>query len=475
MKSVVLNKISTNFQGNDTDKTLFSKDKSLLKLLTCGSVDDGKSTLIGCLLHDTKHVYDDQLSSLNQDSKRYGTQGMSLDYSLLVDGLKAEIEQGITIDVAYRYFSTKKRKFIIVDTPGHEQYTRNMVTGASTCSLSILLIDARKGMLEQTKRHAFISYLLGIKYLIVAINKMDLVDYKHSVFYSISKQFLNFLKIAKFSFKVEFVPISALLGENVVVSSVNMNWYTGLTLLRILEDIDIVFSHSNELIFPVQYVNRPNLDFRGYSGTIVAGKVHVNQQVKVLPSGLFTTIKKIVTFDGDLSVAQLGQSITLVLNDNIDISRGDIIVDTRSILHPVRELFIDMIWMSEKSMRIKDFYLMQVAGKRVKIHIKDILYHQNINDFTKVSATKLQLNCIGYVHIICDEPIIVDLYKNNKIMGGLIFIDLITNITVGAGIVRKIIDLNNSVITKDMKLFEIELNSLICRYFPEWKMKKINK
>ncbi len=298
--------------------------KSLLRFLTCGSVDDGKSTLIGRLLHDTRQIYEDQLSSLHNDSKRHGTQGEKLDLALLVDGLQAEREQGITIDVAYRYFSTEKRKFIIADTPGHEQYTRNMATGASTCDLAILLMDARKGVLDQTRRHSFISTLLGIKHLVVAVNKMDLVNFSEEKFEEIRQSYLTFAEQLPGNLDIRFVPLSALEGDNVASQSANMPWYSGPTLLEVLETVEIQrVVDTQPMRFPVQYVNRPNLDFRGFSGTIASGSVKVGQRVKVLPSGVESAIARIVTFDGDLQEAGAGEAVTLVLKDEIDISRGD--------------------------------------------------------------------------------------------------------------------------------------------------------
>ena len=313
--------------------------KSLLRFLTCGSVDDGKSTLIGRLLHDTRQIYEDQLSSLHNDSKRHGTQGEKLDLALLVDGLQAEREQGITIDVAYRYFSTEKRKFIIADTPGHEQYTRNMATGASTCDLAILLIDARKGVLDQTRRHSFISTLLGIKHLVVAINKMDLVDYSEETFARIREDYLTFAEQLPGNLDIRFVPLSALEGDNVASQSVSMPWYSGPTLLEVLETVEIQrVVDSQPMRFPVQYVNRPNLDFRGYSGTLASGRVKVGQRVKVLPSGVESSVARIVTFDGDLDEAFAGEAITLVLKDEIDISRGDLLLMKIYLLYRVPPL-----------------------------------------------------------------------------------------------------------------------------------------
>ncbi|CAL4323896.1 Sulfate adenylyltransferase subunit 1 [Buchnera aphidicola (Eriosoma grossulariae)] len=466
MKSVVLK--NKNINSNINNYLNLKYNKSLLRFLTCGSVDDGKSTLIGCLLYDTQHIYDDQLCSLYQDSRRHGTQGKSLDFALLVDGLQAEREQGITIDVAYRYFSTKNRKFIIADTPGHEQYTRNMVTGASTSSASILLIDARKGILEQTKRHTFISNLLGIKHLIVAVNKMDLVDYKMQVFEDICKDFSLFLKNIKFKLQVYFIPISALIGENIVFKSKNMLWYQGFTLLKILENINISKDNCNDaLIFPVQLVNRPDLDFRGYSGTIASGEIRIGQNIKILPIGLTTSVSRIVTFEGDLKIAKKGQSITLVVNDNIDISRGDVIVDIDSKLKPIREADIDIVWMSEKPLYKKEFYLMKVAGKIVRIYIQEILHTRDINTFSKVNTTQLNINSIGRVKVIFDESIIIDNYLNNFVIGSVIFIDLLSNNTVAAGMIKNTFVFKKMNYSKNMKFFELELKDLIFRYFSD--------
>ncbi|MCJ7462906.1 MAG: sulfate adenylyltransferase subunit CysN, partial [Candidatus Baumannia cicadellinicola] len=324
------------------------KNKSLLRFLTCGSVDDGKSTLIGRLLHDTQHIYEDQLSLLHKDSKRLGTQGEKLDFALLVDGLQAEREQGITIDVAYRYFATNQRQFIIADTPGHEQYTRNMVTGASNSDLAILLIDARKGMLDQTRRHSFISTLLGICNLVIAVNKMDLVKYDQSVFNQIKQEYLTFSKQLPYhsNLDIKFVPLSALGGDNVVHPAVSMSWYSGPTLLDILETVVVVNTVEQQQVrFPVQYVNRPNLDFRGYSGTLASGTLKVGQHIKVLPSNIDSTISRIVTFDGEQTEARTGEAVTLVLTDAVDISRGDLIVDYDTVLHPVQYAQVNVVWM----------------------------------------------------------------------------------------------------------------------------------
>lgn len=445
------------------------QNKGLLRFLTCGNVDDGKSTLIGRLLHDTRQIYEDQLSTLQNESKKIGTQGEKLDLALLVDGLAAEREQGITIDVAYRYFSTSKRKFIIADTPGHAQYTRNMATGASTSSLSILLIDARKGVQEQTRRHSFISTLLGISHLIVAINKMDLVDYQQAIFNSIQQDYLHFADQLPTDLTIEFVPISALDGDNVVSPSLNMPWYQGKTLLSLLEDAPVKLgSDAQPLRFPVQYVNRPDLDFRGYSGTVSSGVLYQGQQIKVLPSGKQTTIKRIVTFDGDLTQAKVGQAITLVLADEIDISRGDIIVDDNDTTTNIStHALIDVVWMSEQPLVQGHTLDIKIAGKKSRAKIENIHYQVDVNKLTQQVTDNLSLNAIGSVEVSFEEPLVLDNYQINSDMGGLIFIDRLSNVTVGAGLIRETRD-NEIQTTTQYDAFEVELNQLIRRHFPHW-------
>lgn len=408
--------------------------KSLLRFLTCGSVDDGKSTLIGRLLHDTLQIYEDQLSSLHNDSKRHGTQGEKLDLALLVDGLQAEREQGITIDVAYRYFSTEKRKFIIADTPGHEQYTRNMATGASTCDLAILLIDARKGVLDQTRRHSFISTLLGIKHLVVAINKMDLVGYREETFARIREDYLTFAEQLPGDLDIRFVPLSALEGDNVAAQSANMRWYSGPTLLEVLETVDIQRAVDRQpMRFPVQYVNRPNLDFRGYAGTLASGSVKVGERIKVLPSGVESSVARIVTFDGDKEEACVGEAITLVLNDDIDISRGDLLLAANETLAPARHAAIDVVWMAEQPLAPGQSYDVKLAGKKTRARIEAIRYQIDINNLTQRDVESLPLNGIGLVEMTFDEPLALDIYQQNPVTGGLIFIDRLSNVTVGTG------------------------------------------
>lgn len=447
--------------------------KSMLRFLTCGSVDDGKSTLIGRLLHDTRQIYEDQLSSLQNDSKRHGTQGEKLDLALLVDGLQAEREQGITIDVAYRYFSTEKRKFIIADTPGHEQYTRNMATGASTCDLAILLIDARKGVLDQTRRHSFIATLLGIRHLVVAVNKMDLVDYSEAVFEQFKEEYLTFAQQLPLDLDIKFVPLSALEGDNVVTPSPKMDWYTGPTLLDVLETVNVINLHEQQpMRFPVQYVNRPNLDFRGYAGTLASGSIRVGQKVKVLPSGVESTVSRIVTFDGDLQEAWAGEAITLVLEDERDISRGDLLIDAGERVEVVQHAKVDVVWMAEEPLSVGQSYDIKIRGKKTRVRVENIEHQVEINSLTQRTAENLPLNGIGLVELAFDEPLLLDKYQNNAVTGGMIFIDRLTNVTVGAGLVREGIDKAVSV-TSNYSAFELELNSLIRRHFPHWEARDI--
>ena len=442
--------------------------KSLLRFLTCGSVDDGKSTLIGRLLHDTRQIYEDQLSSLHNDSKRHGTQGEKLDLALLVDGLQAEREQGITIDVAYRYFSTEKRKFIIADTPGHEQYTRNMATGASTCELAILLIDARKGVLDQTRRHSFISTLLGIKHLVVAINKMDLVDYSEKTFTRIREDYLTFAGQLPGNLDIRFVPLSALEGDNVASQSESMAWYSGPTLLEVLETVEIQrVVDAQPMRFPVQYVNRPNLDFRGYAGTLASGRVEVGQRVKVLPSGVESNVARIVTFDGDREEAFAGEAITLVLTDEIDISRGDLLLAADEALPAVQSASVDVVWMAEQPLSPGQSYDIKIAGKKTRARVDGIRYQVDINNLTQREVENLPLNGIGLVDLTFDEPLVLDRYQQNPVTGGLIFIDRLSNVTVGAGMVHEPVS-QATAAPSEFSAFELELNALVRRHFPHW-------
>nr|WP_314512661.1 sulfate adenylyltransferase subunit CysN [uncultured Pantoea sp.] len=471
MNTVIAQQIAD--QGGVEAWLTAQQHKSLLRFLTCGSVDDGKSTLIGRLLHDTRQIYEDQLSSLHNDSKRHGTQGEKLDLALLVDGLQAEREQGITIDVAYRYFSTEKRKFIIADTPGHEQYTRNMATGASTCDLAILLIDARKGVLDQTRRHSFISTLLGIKHLVVAINKMDLVEYDQARYEQIKKDYLDFAGQLPDDLDIRFVPMSALEGDNVASASQTMPWYSGPTLLDVLETVELnrVVDHQ-PMRFPVQYVNRPNLDFRGYAGTLASGSVQVGQRVKVLPSGVESTIARIVTFDGDLQEAGAGEAITLVLQDEIDISRGDLLVDASETLAAVQSASVDVVWMAEQPLQAGQSYDLKIAGKKTRGRVEKVLHQVEINSLETRQVDALPLNGIGRIELTFDEPMVLDSYQQNPVTGGMIFIDRLTNVTVGAGMIHQP-NHDAPVNTGEFSAFELELNALVRRHFPHWNARDL--
>ncbi len=449
------------------------ENKDLLRFLTCGNVDDGKSTLIGRLLYDSKLIYEDQLQAVTRDSKKVGTTGDAPDLALLVDGLQAEREQGITIDVAYRYFSTEKRKFIIADTPGHEQYTRNMATGASTCDLAILLIDARKGVLDQTRRHSFISTLLGIKHLVVAINKMDLVEYNQERFEQIKQDYLDFAAQLPEDLDIRFVPMSALEGDNVASASQTMPWYSGPTLLDVLETVELkrVVDHQ-PMRFPVQYVNRPNLDFRGYAGTLASGSVQVGQRVKVLPSGVESAIARIVTFDGDLQEAGAGEAITLVLQDEIDISRGDLLVDASEDLAAVQSASVDVVWMAEQPLQAGQSYDLKIAGKKTRGRVEKVLHQVEINSLETRQVDTLPLNGIGRIEITFDEPMVLDSYQQNPVTGGMIFIDRLSNVTVGAGMIHQP-NHDAPVNTGEFSAFELELNALVRRHFPHWNARDL--
>ena len=442
------------------------QNKSLLKFLTCGSVDDGKSTLIGRLLHDSFQIYEDQLAAVHADSQKVGTTGDKPDLALLVDGLQAEREQGITIDVAYRYFSTKKRKFIISDTPGHEQYTRNMATGASTCDVAVILIDARKGILDQTRRHSYIANLLGIRHFIVAINKMDLVGFKQQRFEEIRDDYLSFAEKLNTDLDIQLLPLSALDGDNVVELSQHTPWYQGPSLLTLLENVDIGKTREQgELRFPVQYVNRPNLDFRGFSGTLASGTVKVGEQIRVLPSGKISQVDKIVTFDGNLQQAYPGQAVTLTLKDEIDISRGDMIVSANSQLQISNHLLADIVWMSEQPLQLGREYDIKVAGKKTIGSVQTIHHQVNINNLESFAVESLPLNGIGQCELNLTDSIPFDHYQTCPETGGFILIDRLTNVTVGAGMVVDV--LSESTLQKgDVTAFEAELKALIYKHFP---------
>ncbi|RSD30414.1 sulfate adenylyltransferase subunit CysN [Vibrio pectenicida] len=448
------------------------QQKSLLRFLTCGSVDDGKSTLIGRLLHDSKQIYEDQLAAVHADSQRVGTTGERPDLALLVDGLQAEREQGITIDVAYRYFSTKKRKFIIADTPGHEQYTRNMATGASTCDLAVILIDARKGVLDQTRRHSFIANLLGLKHFIVAVNKMDLVEYSQLRFEEIRDDYVAFANKLHGETDIHILPLSALEGDNVVEASKNLSWFDGPSLLDLLQNVDVnqAKEHS-EFRFPVQYVNRPNLDFRGFSGTVASGCVKVGDIIKVLPSGKISQVTRIVTFDGDLPQAQAGLAVTLTLEDEIDISRGDLIVLEHAKVELSQRLSADVVWMTEQPLAAGRDYDIKIAGKKTIGHVETICHQYDINNLSKHEAQSLPLNGIGLCEWRFNESIVVDGYDAVQDSGGFIIIDRLTNVTVGAGLIRGVLSEREPSPNERMGAFENELKALILKHFPEWDAK----
>ena len=411
------------------------EQKELLRFLTCGSVDDGKSTLIGRLLYDSKMIYEDQLDAITKDSVKSGTTGDKVDLALLVDGLQAEREQGITIDVAYRYFSTAKRKFIIADTPGHEQYTRNMATGASNCNLAIILIDARHGVQTQTKRHSFITSLLGIKHIIIAVNKMDLVDYSEERYTEIQREYRDFS--AKLNMPdVEFIPMSALDGDNVVDRSKNMPWYQGSSLMYHLENVHIA-SDKNliDMRFPVQLVNRPNLDFRGFCGTLASGVVRKGDEIIVLPSGKKSKIKSIVTYDGELEEAFAPQAVTLTTETEIDISRGDIIVPAGNVPAVGQKFDADLVWMVDEPLVPGQQYIVKHCSKEVVGSISTIRYRFDVNTAKRMASPTIGLNEIGRCEIKLTSPIAYDPYRKNRVTGAFILIDRLTNATVAAGMI----------------------------------------
>ncbi|WEN42749.1 Bifunctional enzyme CysN/CysC [Thauera sp. GDN1] len=411
--------------------------KSLLRFITCGSVDDGKSTLIGRLLYESKMLFEDQLAAVEADSKKFGTQGDAIDFALLVDGLAAEREQGITIDVAYRFFSTDKRKFIVADTPGHEQYTRNMVTGASTADVAILMVDARRGILTQTRRHSYLVSLLGIRHIVVAINKMDLVDYSEKVFRDIREDYAAFA--AQIGLEdVSFIPLSAFRGDNIIEPSNAMPWYHGSTLMAYLETVEIDDARMQRAPFrlPVQWVNRPNLDFRGFAGQVASGVIRPGDRIRVQPSGRESTVARIVTHGGDLAQAVSGQSVTLTLADEIDISRGDVISTVEAPAEVADQFETTLVWMHDEPMLPGRPYLLKIGAKTVTATITDIKYQVNVNTLEHVAAKKLELNAIGVCNLSLDRPIAFDAYRDNRDTGGFILVDRLSNNTVGAGLLH---------------------------------------
>ncbi|MGB1951917.1 MAG: sulfate adenylyltransferase subunit CysN [Marinobacter sp.] len=412
------------------------ENKELLRLLTCGSVDDGKSTLIGRLLHDTKMIYEDHMASLKTDSAKMGTTGEKLDLALLVDGLQAEREQGITIDVAYRYFSTDKRKFIIADTPGHEQYTRNMATGASTAQVAILMIDARHGVLTQTRRHSYIASLLGIRHIVVAVNKMDLVDFSEERFNEIKDEYLAFA--TKLGLKdIRFVPISALEGDNVVNRSESTPWFTGQPLMEILETVEVSRDKNLEHFrFPVQFVNRPNLDFRGFCGTVASGVVRPGDKVMALPSRRTSTVKEIVTFEGSVEEGYIDQAVTLTLTDEIDVSRGDMLVKAEDEPEVGNRFNANIVWMTDAPLETGRLYDIKLGPTFTSGTVKKIHHQTDVNSLDQnLNPAALQLNEIGLCELTLSQPVAFDAYPRNHATGSFIVIDRLSNVTVGAGMI----------------------------------------
>jgi bifunctional enzyme CysN/CysC len=412
------------------------ENKSLLRFITCGSVDDGKSTLIGRLLYESKLLFEDQLAALEADSKKMGTQGGDIDFALLVDGLAAEREQGITIDVAYRFFSTDRRKFIVADTPGHEQYTRNMATGASTAELAVLLIDARHGLLTQTRRHSFIVSMLGVRKLVLAVNKMDLVDYSETVYNDIVAEYTRFSEALDVD-TITAIPVSALRGDNITEHGENTPWYTGPPLLEHLETIpvgDRAREHSFRM--PVQWVNRPNLNFRGFSGQIAAGEIRPGDRVKSIPSGTESTVDRIVTFDGDLPLGHAGQSVTITLSDEIDVSRGDVLVSAADPSGVADQFQANVLWMSEKPMMPGRPYVMKMGAREAILTPSQLKHKINVNTLVKEPTKTLALNEIGVCNVSVDRDIAFDPYTESPATGGFIMIDRMTNTTVGLGLIK---------------------------------------
>ncbi|MGN6817386.1 MAG: sulfate adenylyltransferase subunit CysN [Sphingomonas sp.] len=411
--------------------------KTLLRFLTCGSVDDGKSTLIGRLLYDSRMIFDDQLAQLEADSKRVGTQGQEIDFALLVDGLAAEREQGITIDVAYRFFATEKRKFIVADTPGHEQYTRNMVTGASTADLAVILVDARKGVLTQTRRHSYLAHLIGIRHIVLAVNKMDLVGYDQATYDAIvanNAAFATSIGIEEFT----AIPISGFKGDNITALSVNTPWFAGPTLMEHLEtvELDSEADRAKPFRMAVQWVNRPNLDFRGFAGLISEGTISPGDAVRILPSGKTTRVERIVTLDGDLDVAVAGQSVTLTLSDEVDCSRGDVIAAADAPPQSADQFEATIVWMADEELLPGRGYWLKLGTQTVSANIHQPKYQINVNTLEQIAAKTLDLNAIGVANLVTDKPLVFEPYGDSRELGGFILIDKLTNATVAAGMLH---------------------------------------
>jgi len=416
------------------------EQKSLLRFITCGSVDDGKSTLIGRLLWDSKMIFEDQLATLESDSRKVGTQGEKIDYALLLDGLQAEREQGITIDVAYRFFSTDKRKFIVADTPGHEQYTRNMVTGASTAQVAVILIDARKGVLTQTKRHSYLTSLVGIKHIVLAINKMDLVDYSRAQFETIHREYEEFAMELGFE-SITAIPISALEGDNILTSSINTSWYQGPTLMQFLETIKVNHTTDNRPFrMRVQWVNRPHLDFRGFCGNIASGIVRPGDEVSVSSSGQTSKVQRIVTMEGDLAEAVAGQAVTLTLANEIDISRGDLLASPASKPHYVDRFEAKLVWLHEDALLPGRSYLIKAGSSSIPAQIDAVKFKINVNNLQHEPSKTLELNEVGVCTISTNSQIPFDCYNDNPSTGSFIIIDRLSNATVGAGMIDRALE-----------------------------------
>ena len=446
--------------------------KDMLRFLTCGSVDDGKSTLIGRLLHDSKMIFEDQLAAITKDSKKVGTTGDKVDLALLVDGLQSEREQGITIDVAYRYYSTDKRKFIIADTPGHEQYTRNMVTGASNCDVAIILIDARSGVKTQTRRHSFLVSLLGIKHVIVAVNKMDLKEYSETVYEEIKAAYQAFSKQLEIP-DIQFIPLSALDGDNVVNVSEKTPWYKGETLMAMLEKVEINDDiNADDFRFPVQYVNRPNLNFRGFAGTVVSGQIKPGDSITALPSGKQSTVKSLVSFEGEQEIAYAPLTTTITLEDEIDISRGDMIVKSDNLPLHSNTYRTNLVWMDEEPMMPNKQYGFKFATKFVPGSVTEVEYQIDVNSMEHKNTVRLALNEIAVVKVKLTQPVACDPYTKNRSTGAFIIIDRVTNGTVGAGMV---IDVAQDNSAGKFSEFELEFNDLVRKHFPHWNASDISK
>ncbi len=411
--------------------------KSLLRFITCGSVDDGKSTLIGRLLYDSKMIFEDQLDALAADSRRVGTQGGEIDFALLVDGLAAEREQGITIDVAYRFFATETRKFIVADTPGHEQYTRNMVTGASTAELAVILVDARKGVLTQTRRHSYLVHLLGIRNLVLAVNKMDLVGYDQARYDEIVADYMAFARSIGIE-RVTALPISGFKGDNVATRSASMPWYAGPSLIEHLETVALDGTSDQQRPFrmPVQWVNRPNLDFRGFSGLIASGRVRVSDAVRIAPSGRTSVVKSIVTFEGELAEAVAGQSVTLTLRDEVDCSRGDVIAAAADPPEVADQFEATLVWMGEEPLLPGRAYFLKLATQTVSVTVQAPKHQVNVNTLEHLAAKTLELNAIGVVNLSTDRPLVFEPYEKSRDLGGFVLVDKISNATVAAGLLH---------------------------------------